>query len=85
MITKQDLIKLGYNKKQDRNLGRSISEDFRFGDAGEREYLVNLTDDGILSVDFGIKKGQGSSKRKPNLANITNLDAFIAWHNAYEV
>lgn len=85
MITKQDLIKLGYSKKQDRNLGRAISEDFRFGEPGERDYLVNLSDDGVVNVEFGIKKGQGSVRRKPNITNITSIDEFIDWHNAYGI
>ena len=85
MINKQDLIKLGYNKKGNRILGKAISEDFRFGEAGEREYLVNLSESGVVTVDFAINIANDSTKRKRNLANVTSLEEFIAWHNPYEV
>lgn len=60
MITRLGLIKLGYNKKQDRTIRRGLHlKIFRYGELSERGYLVNLNSEGIVNIEFGFKKGDG--------------------------
>lgn len=72
MITEKDLIGLGYNKKHE-----SVG-DFRFGNPGDRDYLVNLSNDGLVTVI-------NSHKRKEKVpSNISDFEKFIEWHNSYK-
>lgn len=72
MINKTELQNLGYNKKQDLY---DKSQDFRYGEEGDRNYLVNLNSDGVVTVVFLI-----NSKKKH--LNFTDLEEFTEWHNS---
>lgn len=75
MITKEDLYKLGYEIKTSRM--HNNSTDYRFSVDDVRPYLLNLSKDGTVVVDFPINKPQ-----KPFSTN--KLSDFIEWHNNYK-
>lgn len=74
MINKFELQYLGYTKKQDLH---NKSQDFRYGEEGDRNYLVNLNIDGAITVVFPI-----NSNRKE--LNFTDLEDFTEWHNTQQ-
>lgn len=74
MINKVELQNLGYNKKQDLH---DKSQDFRYGEEGDRNYLVNLSSKGAITVIFPI-----NSNNKQ--LNFTDLKDFTEWHNSQQ-
>lgn len=76
MITETDLYNLDYNKKQDVDFGKNKTKDFRYDDPGTRDYLVNLSDDGIITIIYPI------NYRGIKRPVIRDLDIFTDWHNS---
>ena len=77
MITENDLIKLGYRIKGDSGGNRGV--DYRFGNIGDRDYLINLSNDGLVTVINSHRR----KAKAPN--NISDIEKFMEWHDSYEV
>ena len=74
MITEENLIDLGYSLKTKLING---TKDYKISD---RNYFVNLSKEGIITVVYG---NNNKTTIKP-LINCLDLDEFISWHNNYK-
>jgi len=73
MITKQDLYQLGYEVKTELEMAKRKSTDFRIANIESSPYLVNLSEEGCVSVNFPL-----NAKKKFSTCALTE---FIEWHN----
>ena len=76
MITEKNLFDLGYKKRPSHLSGKVKNSDYIIENSG---YIVNLTDDGILSVSVGTP----NKKDIKPIVNETDINKFIIWHNKY--
>ncbi len=75
MITKQDLYKLGYEVKTELEMSKRKSTDFRVADVESSPYLVNLSEEGCVRVDFPL-----NAKNKSTFSTC-DLEKFVEWQN----
>jgi len=76
MITRNDLYKLGYEVKTELNMGGKNSTDFRLANVDSSPYLVNLSQQGCIRVDFPLAANKEAF-------STCDLEEFTTWHNAY--